>query len=222
MGVNPASGEESRPYHHGRLREALLDAATRILDSEGVPALTLRRVAREAGVSHAAPKNHFGDLAGLLSAVAAAGFDRLREEMKAEADLCSSQEAKLHVAGRCYVLFAAAHPGLFRLMFRTERLHANSPALRSAADGLMSLLAEMTGGPSAAAGPTGEEQAVLMTLAWAQVHGLATLLLEGRLGAILNRLEPRPTEEAFVARLLAPPDVDQGAPLCPSPAQPPH
>ena len=68
----------ARPYHHGHLREALVAASCAILDEEGAQALTLRSAARRVGVSHAAPKNHFGDLAGLMSAVAAEGFRRCR------------------------------------------------------------------------------------------------------------------------------------------------
>src|SRR6516162_5040850 len=72
------------PYHHGSLRKALLDAAERILEENGIQGLTLRAAAREAGVSHAAPKNHFGDLSGLLSELAARGFERLSASMLAQ------------------------------------------------------------------------------------------------------------------------------------------
>src|ERR1700710_3141775 len=69
------------PYHHGALRDALLQAAERVLDRDGLPGLTLRAVAREAGVSHAAPTHHFGDLTGLLSELAAIGFRRFNAAM---------------------------------------------------------------------------------------------------------------------------------------------
>src|SRR6478735_4730536 len=72
------------PYHHGSLDTALLDAAERILEEKGIQGLTLRATAREAGVSHAAPKNHFGDLTGLLSELAAVGFGRFRAAMEAQ------------------------------------------------------------------------------------------------------------------------------------------
>ena len=70
-------------YHHGSLREALLQAAERILERDGIKGLTLRAAAREAGVSHAAPKNHFGDLSGLLSELAAVGFERFVATLQA-------------------------------------------------------------------------------------------------------------------------------------------
>ena len=75
------SGET--PYHHGDLHDALLAAAERVLERDGLPGLTLRAVAREAGVSHAAPTHHFGDLTGLLSELAAIGFRRFNEAMAA-------------------------------------------------------------------------------------------------------------------------------------------
>src|SRR5262252_4364083 len=74
----------SAPYHHGSLREAMLEASERILERDGITGLTLRAAAREAGVSHAAPKNHFGDIRGLLSELAAAGFARFGAALVAQ------------------------------------------------------------------------------------------------------------------------------------------
>ena len=98
-------------YHHGSLREALLQAAERILERDGIQGLTLRAAAREAGVSHAAPKNHFGDLAGLLSELAAVGFDRFVATMQAGVREGDSPAARMAAIGRGYVAFARAHPG---------------------------------------------------------------------------------------------------------------
>src|SRR5438132_7142729 len=78
-----AGANDDTPYHHGALRDALLKAAERVLEREGLAGLTLRAVAREAGVSHAAPTHHFGDLTGLLSELAAIGFRRFNEAMVA-------------------------------------------------------------------------------------------------------------------------------------------
>src|SRR5512139_1646614 len=79
----PGRAKHETPYHHGALRDALLQAAERVLERDGLPGLTLRAVAREAGVSHAAPTHHFGDLTGLLSELAAIGFRRFNEAMVA-------------------------------------------------------------------------------------------------------------------------------------------
>src|SRR5215470_12173430 len=108
------------PYHHGALRDALLQAAEKVLERDGLPGLTLRAVAREAGVSHAAPSHHFGDLTGLLSDLAAVGFQRFSRALLAGAG--GEASPRLDAMGRAYVTFAQAHPGLFTLMFRSERL----------------------------------------------------------------------------------------------------
>src|SRR3954454_4146310 len=110
-----------RPYHHGNLKAALLAAAEAVLERDGLGGLTLRAAAREAGVSHAAPRNAVGDLAGLLAELAASGFVRLRVEMDAAA-AAESPGAALDALGRCYLRFALANPALCQLMFRNERL----------------------------------------------------------------------------------------------------
>src|SRR4051812_35887744 len=80
------AAEAATPYHHGALRDALLEAAERVLERDGLAGLTLRAVAREAGVSHAAPTHHFGDLTGLLSELAAIGFARFNAAMASSSD----------------------------------------------------------------------------------------------------------------------------------------
>jgi AcrR family transcriptional regulator len=197
-----------RPYHHGSLRQAMLAAAERILERDGIGGLTLRGAAREAGASHAAPKNHFGDLSGLLSELAAIGFSRFREAMLAEAATDTTPVARMQAAGRGYVKFARANPGLFLLMFRGEKLDMQRPALRKAADEAIAVLA----GAGAAGGPAPAElsldQAARMAGAWAGVHGLAMLLIDGRLNALLQRLPEGVTEDDLLARLLGPGSAD--------------
>src|SRR3982751_4304190 len=84
------------PYHHGALRDALLEAAERVLERDGLPGLTLRAVAREAGVSHAAPTHHFGDLTGLLSELAAIGFRQFNAAMVAAGAVSGSLVQKAY------------------------------------------------------------------------------------------------------------------------------
>jgi AcrR family transcriptional regulator len=205
MAVKSSSAPAGGAYHHGSLKAVLIEAARRMLERDGIAALSLRGAAREAGVSHAAPKHHFGDLTGLLSELAATGFVQLREEMLARAAPCRSGEARLHAIGGVYVRFARSNPDLFLLMFRRERLDMDRPALRQAATGLLDLLAGSVGGETESKSAWRERDALEMTKAWSQVHGLAMLLIDGRLGAILSRL-PGVSEEAFVARLLEVPD----------------
>ncbi len=105
------------PYHHGGLRDALIEAAQAILESEGSAALSLRAVARRAGVSPAAPYHHFPDKQALLDAVAERGFDALTAAMTERMDRAGGNAARLDASGIGYVAFAVANPALFSLMF---------------------------------------------------------------------------------------------------------
>ncbi len=118
--MSEAKSAESRPYHHGDLRRALVDAARRILESEGPTALSLRAVAREAGVSPAAPYHHFKDKSELLDAVAQEGWDMLEEKM-AEAKGQAVGHAQLNALGVAYVCFARDNPALYRVMYDSAR-----------------------------------------------------------------------------------------------------
>ena len=193
-----------RPYHHGSLKEAMLEAAERILERDGITGLTLRGAAREAGASHAAPKNHFGDLSGLLSELAATGFIRFREAMLAEAEGCADPAERMQAAGRGYVKFARANPGLFLLMFRSEKLDMQRPSLRKAADDAIAVLAGVGASGGHAPAELSLDQAARMAGAWAGVHGLALLLIDGRLKALVERLPEGTSEEDLFARLLGP------------------
>jgi len=181
--IMTVTADAPRPYHHGDLRVALLAETERILEADGIGALTLRAAARGVGVSHAAPKNHFGDVAGLLSELAAIGFNRFSERlMRAVITAGREPRERAQALGRAYVAFAKAHPGLFLLMFRGERLDAARPALRDALEGLHEALSA-AGSRRAALGarPTAEE-----TARWSLVHGFALLLIDGRLAPALG------------------------------------
>jgi AcrR family transcriptional regulator len=188
-GMTVKSQAPKRPYHHGNLKAALVAAAETVLARDGLAGLTLRAAAREAGVSHAAPRNAVGDLAGLLAELAASGFERLRREMEAAA--AESPEEALDALGRCYVAFALANPALFQLMFRHERLEAGRPVLGAARGALLETLRAAL--PPGCGG--GDERLALLS-AWAQVHGLAMLLLDRQLPREL-------ADPALMDRLLA-------------------
>lgn len=182
------------PYHHGDLHDALLAAAERVLERDGLPGLTLRAVAREAGVSHAAPTHHFGDLTGLLSELAAIGFRRFNEAMVAAGNTETLPVMKALARAKAYVAYAQARPGMYGLMFRTERLDMTRPSLHEAATAsFQGLATAVTLGrnekPSGAALQTlSLDQAAAIARAWSLVHGFTTLLLDGRLKDILHRL----------------------------------
>jgi AcrR family transcriptional regulator len=183
------SPSEVRPYHHGDLKTALLVHAETLLERDGIQALTLRAAARAAGVSHAAPANHFDDLTGLLSELAAVGFNRFSAALMAAMETAGDDpRARSNAMGAAYVRFARAHPGLFVLMFRSERLDAARPALRQAIEASRRALRAAGG-----AGGTGEDLPPLQTAAqaiarWSLVHGFAMLLLDGRLGGAIAAL----------------------------------
>ena len=111
--------EREAPYHHGDLRDALIAAAQEILEANGLASLSLRGVARCAGVSPAAPYHHFPDKQALLDAVAERGFDALTAAMTTRMDKVSGGAARLDASGIGYVAFAVANPALFGLMFGT-------------------------------------------------------------------------------------------------------
>src|ERR1700712_4232109 len=105
------------PYHHGALHDALLKAAEKVLERDGLQGLTLRAVAREAGVSHAAPTHHFGDLTGLVSELAAIGFRQFNAAMAEARSGPGSMLEKSMASAKAYVAHARAHPGMYGLMF---------------------------------------------------------------------------------------------------------
>jgi AcrR family transcriptional regulator len=193
----PTSGENT-PYHHGALHAALLEAAERVLEHDGLSGLTLRAVAREAGVSHAAPTHHFGDLTGLLSEVAAIGFRQFNVAMAEAGGSGGTMAEKAMARAKAYVAYARAHPGMYGLMFRTERLDMKRPGLHEAADAAFAGLAGSVGAQrheATAAEAMSLDQAAAIAGAWSLVHGFTMLLLDGRLSDILRHL-PKGTDAA--------------------------
>ncbi len=193
------------PYHHGALREALLQAAERVLERDGLAGLTLRAVAREAGVSHAAPTHHFGDLTGLVSELAAIGFRQFNAAMAAACDAASSPLERALARPKAYVAYAQAHPGMYGLMFRTERLDYSRPSLQEAAEasfaGLANAIGAMRQEPISGDRLT-LEQGAAIARAWSMVHGFTMLLLDGRLEDILERLPQGTTAEQVLEAIL--------------------
>jgi AcrR family transcriptional regulator len=201
------------PYHHGSLDAALLEAAERIMEDKGIQGLTLRATAREAGVSHAAPKNHFGDLTGLLSELAARGYERFCAMMVGDVREADTPMQRMQAIGRAYVAFARAHPGMFMLMFRSERLDMKRPSLRDAAHAAQRVLTD-----AVAAGRRENvehiltlPQAAAIVAAWSLVHGFAMLLLDGRLNPVIARMQVGTTEDMLLEAVLTAPQVGRRA-----------
>ena len=173
--MREAVATEPRPYHHGDLRRALIDAARRLLEAEGPSALSLRAVAREAGVSPAAPYHHFKDKGELLDAVGHEGWEMLNQALtnaRAQADGLPDKMAGLGVA---YVVFARDNPSLYRVMYDGSRDRedlpmnfqmANDTAYCQVRDTLV----------EAGADPADEIALELATTAaWCAAHGLAEM-----------------------------------------------
>jgi AcrR family transcriptional regulator len=176
-------------YHHGDLRRVLLDASLSLIDERGLAGLSLREVARRAGVTHQAPYHHFKDRAALLAALADEGFALLLASMQAQqAKARRSPEAQLTAAGLGYVKFALEHPAHFRLMFRPE-LREGAAASQASAAAYALLVDSVTAVQKAGAARRGNT-AALVALCWSVVHGLASLWLDGPLAA-----QPRAPQE---------------------------
>lgn len=187
----PRMPRAARTYHHGDLRRALLDAALQIVRREGMAALTLRAVARRAGVSHQAPYNHFADRDALVAAVAQEGFERLAAALaKARADAgADNPVGQLQEGGVCYVVFAVEHPALFRVMFGPELADRSThPELSRAARAVFNDLLAPAG--TLLARPLSGGDAVGVTL-WAAVHGLAMLLIDNQVPPPADASAPR-------------------------------
>ena len=181
-------------YHHGDLRRAVLDAALVAISEVGPSAVSLRDLARRAGVSHAAPAHHFGDKAGVLTAVAAEGYHLLADALTA-AHQHTGDFAEVGVA---YVRFAIEHRSHFEVMFRPELYHADAPAVRTAQDRARQML--YGGVASLPDGQPGPDLLLAGAAAWSLVHGFATLWLNQ---VLPPRLREDPDDAArSVARLL--------------------
>lgn len=156
-------------YHHGDLRRTVLAAAVEAIGESGVDGWSLRELARRAGVSHAAPAHHFGDRAGVLTALAAEGFDLLADTMEAAGP-------DFLEAGVAYVRFATGHPAHFSVMFQPGLYRADDPAVREARARAGALLHS---GARAVAAPAGHDDTALA--GWSIAHGFASLWLSGAL-----------------------------------------
>jgi AcrR family transcriptional regulator len=177
-----------RPYHHGDLRPALLRAAAGTIDEVGAAAMSVREVARRAGVSHTAATYHFGDRAGLLTALAAEGYQLLGEALAA----ARHEHGSFLEVGVAYVRFAVAHRAHFEVMFQPGMLRPDDSALQDAKRRTAALLYGTT--------DADDQQVVAGVAAWSLVHGLATLWLNGNLPQRLGD-DPGAITRVVAARL---------------------
>jgi AcrR family transcriptional regulator len=164
------------------LRERLLEVTADLLATDGIEALSLREVARRAGVSHGAPLRHYPSLAALLSSVAAEGFRRLFTEVGAAVTAAGPHaSAREHLvrAAHGYAAFALANPGHFTLMFRPDLLDSNSPELAEAGPAAFGQLVELIRAYQAEGWQPDIKPVELAGAVWGAVHGVTTLWLQG-------------------------------------------
>jgi AcrR family transcriptional regulator len=203
---------ETKPperHHHGDLRRALLEAGIAALAEAGPEALSLRDLARRVGVSHSAATPHFGDKRGLLTALAAEGAARLAGELAAAVAAHRSPRAALIACGAAYLAFAERHAGLFRLCFSAAHTEARDPALGTAREAAFAPLAAVMA--RLAPGAAGRPREARLALAWAAVHGLAMLRLDG-VRKPLTAPEAEPAILALLAAACATPRARAAAP----------
>jgi len=203
---NGARVRISQPYHHGDLRQALIGAARELLSKDQGDGFSLREVAAHAGVSHNAPYNHFADKRELLTAVAATGFEALRERMLAASANIDNPEAAFIQSGIAYVRFGVENPSLFRLMFgsglsvikqdSTSLLGLAAAGAKNVLEQIIrrGVLAGVFAPPSR--GPKGQQ--VLVLAAWSMVHGLTTLAIDGAVGGASGAIDDYPEKVAGV------------------------
>ena len=163
---------EKRPYHHGNLRETLIEVAVELLRETGVGDVSLRATAARAGVSRMAPSHHFGGKDGLLAAVAARGYEKFAEAMQIEFDLAGPTAAeKLRGISKGYLIFARTQPALFDLIFNDEKRYSWTDELTVASAKSYSVLRKTC------AMFTGQLHGsdVIEKLVWSVVHGYAVL-----------------------------------------------
>lgn len=189
LGVSASSRQQ---YHHGDLRAVILAETGRLVAEVGADGVSLRQLARQAGVSHAAPAHHFTDRRGLFTALAAEGFWLLYEALKAA-------RGDFTAAALAYVRFAIAHPGHYKVMFDrsvVDPADSELVAAQAAAGAELSRGVATLADPHAKADPAGAELA-----AWSLVHGFAMLWLNNAVPPDIAVADPMTTVER-IARIL--------------------
>ena len=169
-------------YHHGDLRAALIDATLELLESQEVSTLSLREIARSAGVSTAAPYHHFGSKAELLAVIASNGFEHLEQTMCATLAGASDPAAKLEAGARAYIRFAIEHRAYFRVMWRPELYgDASNEGFEERRMRTFRVFVDLLADCQTAGRAPKGDPVPLVLLCWSAVHGFSALWLDGPL-----------------------------------------
>ena len=169
--------QHKKPHHHGHLRQALIDSGLALLSEGGPEALTLRRCAARAGVSHAAPAHHFDGLSGLKGEIAMQGYIKLRQTMRDHAAKAEqTPQGRLRAICRGYLVFASQNRALFQLMFGFEVAGMHEMGMPREIAVAYDELRETC----AALVPAGVDPVIVETQVWSLIHGYTSLALSGR------------------------------------------
>ncbi|AXG80201.1 TetR/AcrR family transcriptional regulator [Streptomyces paludis] len=201
--MRSTSESERDSAQDGDLRVRLVRAGVELVAGQGVQALSLRAIARHAGVSHGAPRRHFPTHLELLSAIAQQGFLDLGERVReALAAVPGSARGRLGVLGRVYLDFARERPGMYELMFRHDLLESSGRlGLRETSLPLFAVLADLVG---RAGVRDGADPAVVAGVLWANLHGIAQLWAWGSLGLATGADDVEPLLRAALDAHLGP------------------
>ncbi len=192
-------------YHHGDLRNALLVASEEELIEKGPEKFSLRGCAKRAGVSHAAPSHHFKDTEALLQALAARGFARLTDELRAEQEKAlNDPKAQLVAVGIGYVNFGICNPQLFSLMFGGHAHEMKDEALQKNGESAFSVLVNSVAKVRGQAAFQTEDGWRDVTAMWSMAHGYAQLAIGNKMNYVTDRpfKEQRPYIEAMLKRII--------------------
>jgi len=186
------------PYHHGDLKNALIKAGTEILGSEGLGGLSLRKVAKQAGVSHAAPYSHFTDKQALIAAISTEGFKQLYSQIEAVKETYQTNpETLLIEAAWAYVQFALNTPDRFKLMFSSvlDKEKAYPDFVEASQKNFRQVVEIVEICQRAGILKSGDPELIALSL-WGSVHGFISLLLEGQISHTV--LEKAPLKDILV------------------------
>lgn len=181
-----AEASGSGTYHHGNLRETLLELARKHLEDSGPDKLSLRALAREAGVSQTAPYRHFADKQGLLAALAAQGYLELTRLTLAAQKAGMETSERLFTAGLAYIRFASDHPALYKLMFGPViGQPMQFPELKRAGELSFQVILDIVrdGVREGTFDSNSPEELIAMTC-WSTVHGISSLSIDGMFGCV--------------------------------------
>jgi len=171
---------KKQSYHHGNLREALLNVACELLEKDGLAKLSLRKCAEKVGVSHTAFKNHFSNMAGLLTAIVTYGYSKLAMMMTTNVNDASSREHRRQEALTGYIKFAEFNPALYELMFSRDRFINDDPVLLTEIGKCFNILVDVSEELNWHQGTSKEVSGKSQVALWSFVHGYAQLVTARR------------------------------------------